>query len=144
LSLLFLSFLPFFFSNLSLLFLLVHLRRQTLSFLLHHPQHLFFCQTSTAIIASILFQFFLQQQQSIFHGSLLRVLLQISIPSLARGRTDHRLLQLPGTAVPLLLLPPTARTHVTRTLLHVPGRGRASDCRQANAIVRHSLLCLVM
>jgi hypothetical protein len=61
LSLLFLSLLPFFFSSLSLLFLLVHLRRQTLSFLLYFPQHLFFRQTTPVAIAiCILFQFFLQ------------------------------------------------------------------------------------
>jgi hypothetical protein len=137
LSLLFLSFLPFLFSSLSLLFLLVHLRRQTLSFLLHFPQNLFFCQT-TPICICILFQFFLQQQQSILHGSLLRVLLQISIPSFSRCRRDNRLFHLPGTAVTLFLLPATARTHVTGTFLNVPGRGRASDSGQADAIIRHA------
>jgi hypothetical protein len=141
LSLLFLSFLPFFFSSLSLLFLLIHLCRQTHSFLLNFPQHLFFRQTGTIIC--ILFQFFLQQQQSILHCSLLRMLLQIGIPSFSRCRTDNRLLHLPGTAVTLFLLPTTARRDVTRTFLNVPRRGRASNGGQANAIIRHECLLLL-
>jgi hypothetical protein len=80
-----LSFLPFplfFFSSLPLFFLLVHLRQQTLSFLLNLSQNLLFRNTR------IIFQFFLQEQQSILHGSLLRMLLQISVSSFTRHRTD--------------------------------------------------------
>lgn len=108
--------------------------------MLHFLQHLLFRQTIAIAIASSIagiFQFFLQEQQSILHGSLLRMLLQISIPSFSRCRTHDRLLHLPGTTVPLLLLAATARRDVTRTFLNVPGRGSASDCGQANAIIRH-------